>query len=435
MFTNTYLPHVGGVARSIQTFVSDLRGAGHQVLVVAPVFPDCEAHDKTDPGIIRVPAFTKVNGGDFSIRLPVPFYVSEAMEKFKPDIIHSHHPYLMGDTAFRAARQHQLALVFTHHTLYEEYTHHINMDTEAVRHFAANLSTQYADLCDHIITPSESIAALLTQRGVKTKISVIPTGVDRQLFSSGDGARFRQTHEISEDTFVIGHVGRLAAEKNLSYLAQAVAGAIKNSPDTLFLVVGKGPSQEEILNIFKTYHLESNLIFTGSLEGRSLVDAYHAMDLFAFSSFSETQGMVLTEAMAAGTPVIALDGPGVREVMSHEKNGIMMHKKTDPKDFSKEIEKIVRQPEKLEKWHQGALETADIFSREKSAEKLQRLYESMIRQHNLTMSVDSTGHHQALDAWDSMLMSIESEWDLVVEKTKSLFDTLNDQTDADSSQK
>ncbi|GAB6145483.1 glycosyltransferase [Desulfocicer niacini] len=435
MFTNTYLPHVGGVARSIQTFVSDLRNAGHRVLVVAPVFPDCEAHDKTEAGIIRVPAITEVSGSDFSLRLPIPFYLSEAIENFRPDIIHSHHPYFMGDTAFRAARQHHLPLVFTHHTLYEQYVHHINMDADAVQQFAANLSTQYADLCDHIIAPSQSIATLLTERGVKKEISVIPTGVDIQLFSRGDGAGFRRRYDIPENTFVIGHLGRLAAEKNLSYLAQAVASVSKNRPDTIFMVVGDGPMRENILKIFKTYHMESSLIFTGSLRGQSLVDAYHAMDLFAFSSLSETQGMVLTEAMAAGVPVIALDGPGVRDVMVHEQNGVLMHEKTDPEDFSKQIEKMASQPENLKKWRKGARKTAEEFSREKSVEQLLLLYESMLHQHAQALSVDQAEPNQELDAWDSILVGIETEWDLIAEKTKTFLETVKEQIDADTAQK
>jgi len=227
-------------------------------------------------------------------------------------------------------------------------------------------------------------------------------------------------------------VGRLAAEKNLSYLAQVAAGVSKNIPDTIFLVVGDGPVREDILKIFKTVHLESNLIFTGSLQGQSLVDAYHAMDLFAFSSLSETQGMVLTEAMAASVPVIALDGPGVRDVMSHEQNGILLHEKTDTEAFSQQIEKMVSQPEKLKKWRNVARKTAERFSRKKPAGQLMLLYESMVRRHAQALSVDRTDPNQKLDVWDSILLGIETEWDLMVEKTKTLLETLDEQIDDDT---
>lgn len=426
MFTNTYLPHVGGVARSIHTFVSDLRAAGHSVLIVAPVFPDCESHDTSEEDIIRVPAITEMSGSDFSLRLPIPFYVSETIEKFKPDIIHSHHPYLMGDSAFRAARQRLLPLVFTHHTRYEAYTHHLNMNVQSIQQFAANISTQYAGLCDHIIAPSKSLSDLLRTRGVDKPISVIPTGVDIPFFSSGNGNKFRNAHNISKKTFVIGHLGRLAAEKNLEFLAQAAADVIKSRPDSVFLVVGEGPIREKIQTIFNTYHVEDRLVFTGNLKGKSLADAYHAMDLFIFSSFSETQGMVLTEAMAAGVPVIALDGPGVRDVINHEHNGILMPKDTTPDDFSRQIETTIAHPEKLKLWGNGAVETAEHFSRKKSAEKLIQLYRTLETRHRELLSMQGGNPEQRTDAWNAILLSLEAEWDLMVEKTKTLIDTLND---------
>jgi len=425
MFTNTYLPHVGGVARSIHTFVLDLRAAGHSVLIVAPVFPDCKSHDAEEEDILRVPAITEMNGSEFSLRLPVPFFVSEAIEKFKPDIVHSHHPYLMGDSAFRAARQRLLPLVFTHHTRYEEYTHHMNMDVEAVQQFAANISTHYAALCDHIIAPSKSISDLLRTRGVDKQIAVIPTGVDIPFFSGGNGSEFKKDHNISEKAFVIGHVGRLAAEKNLESLAKAAACAVKNRPDTLFLVVGHGPVREKIQTIFNAHHVADRLIFTGSLSGKALADAYHAMDLFVFSSFSETQGMVLTEAMAAGVPVMALDGPGVRDVIIHEHNGILLPKETTPDDFSRQIEKAIAHPERLTQWKNGVMETAERFSRKNSAETLIQLYTTLKARHRESLSAQGENPDQKTDAWNSFLLGIEAEWDLMVEKTKTLIDTLN----------
>src|SRR3989339_50554 len=125
MFTNTYLPHVGGVARSVNSFATELRNRGNEVLVIAPVFPGYEAHDSEETDIIRVPAIQQFNGSDFSLSIPVPFFIDERIDAFDPDIIHSHHPYLLGDAALRAARRRRLPLVFTHHTLYERYVHYV----------------------------------------------------------------------------------------------------------------------------------------------------------------------------------------------------------------------------------------------------------------------------------------------------------------------
>ena len=170
MFTNTYLPHVGGVARSVSFFSKDLRDAGHRVLVIAPTFPGCEEHDRDEAEVFRVPAIQQFNGSDFSVRIPSPFLVDENVDLFEPDVIHSHHPYLLGDAALRAARRRKLPLIFTHHTLYEEYTHYIARNPENMKRFAAFLSTNYADMCDRVVAPSQSIRHLIRKRGVTVPV-------------------------------------------------------------------------------------------------------------------------------------------------------------------------------------------------------------------------------------------------------------------------
>ena len=117
-----------------------------------------------------MPAIQNFNGSDFSVRLPVPFLVDQQIDTFRPDIIHSHHPYLLGDAALRSARRRKLPLIFTHHTLYEEYTHYIAENPEKMKRFAAFLATNYANLCDAVVAPSESIRHLIIERGVSVPV-------------------------------------------------------------------------------------------------------------------------------------------------------------------------------------------------------------------------------------------------------------------------
>jgi len=216
MFTNTYLPHVGGVARSVAFFTEDLRKRGHRVLVVSPTFPhdDALTGQEEEEDVLRVPAIQNFNGSDFSVRIPLPFLVDQKIDDFKPDVIHSHHPFLLGDTAVRAAYRRNLPLIFTHHTLYEKYTHYVSLDSEVMKRLAVHLTTEYANLCTRVVAPSRSIADLIAERGVIPPIAVIPTGVDIDYFRSGKGADFRRLHHIPLDAPVIGHLGRLAPEKN-----------------------------------------------------------------------------------------------------------------------------------------------------------------------------------------------------------------------------
>ncbi|HKK98703.1 MAG TPA: glycosyltransferase [Desulfotignum sp.] len=420
MFTNTYLPHVGGVARSVHNFAQDLQKAGHRVLIVAPTFPEAGIDDTEGDMILRVPAFQNFNGSDFSMRIPVPFYINEKLDDFKADIIHSHHPYLLGDAAFRAARRRRLPLFFTHHTLYEEYTHYVTGDNKNFKRFARNLSTMYANLCDQVVAPSKSIADLIQDRGVTTPVMEIPTGVDTAFFGSADGHAFKKTRQIPENVFVIGHVGRLAPEKNLVFLAKSVARSMKSLSDTWFCVAGEGPEKAQIQDIFAAHNLLDRLVLTGNLTGNDLADAYQAMDMFVFSSKSETQGMVLTEAMAAGTPVIALDAPGAREVVRHNRNGVLLNGDADEKAFSQALCDAVSHPEKTAAWQQCALQTAQDFSRKVCAQTLSDLYANAISQENSDME----NKESETEPWETFLLAIQTEWDLISQKAQTIARTI-----------
>src|SRR4051812_29476813 len=324
MMTNTYLPHVGGVARSVSTFADEYRRQGHNVLVVAPNFEGRRPPKRAEAIVERVAAIQKFNGSDFSVRLPLAAALSDRLDAFAADIIHAHHPFLLGDPALRIATNKNVPIVFTHHTRYEDYTHYVPFDSPALKAVAINLPTQFANLCDGVIAPSESIAKLIRKRGVTVPIAVVPTGIDVKAFANAEGLAFRQRYQIPPRSFVVGHVGRLAPEKNLDYLAEAAAQFLKRSRDTYFLVVGDGPSAEGMKATFANLGVGNRLVLAGKHTGRSLHEAYRAMDVFAFASKSETQGMVLAEAMAAGLPVVALNAPGVREVMRDGENGAML---------------------------------------------------------------------------------------------------------------
>jgi len=213
MMTNTYLPHVGGVARSVSTFAEEYRKLGHQLLVVAPKFDGPPLSRREAQIVERVSAIQHFNGSDFSVRLPMAATLSRRIDKFQADIVHAHHPFLLGDTALRVGATKNVPVVFTHHTRYEDYTHYVPFDSPALKEIAINLSTQFANLCDGVIAPSASIARLIRQRGVTSPIAVVPSGVDVAGFAAGDKARARRRFKIPPRAFVVGHTGRLAPEK------------------------------------------------------------------------------------------------------------------------------------------------------------------------------------------------------------------------------
>src|SRR3546814_691272 len=206
-------------------------------MVIAPVF---ERMPEREQNVVRIPAIQHFNGSDFSVVLPLSRSLSTLVDGFAPDIIHSHHPFLLGGTALRLARGRNLPLVFTHHTMYEQYTHYVPGDSRVLGRFVVRLSTSYANLCDRIFAPSTSVAATLRERGVLVPIEVVPTGVDLDRFAGGSGSGFRSILGIPEDALVVGHVGRLAPEKNPIFLAHALVSFLRSEKQAHCLVVEIG---------------------------------------------------------------------------------------------------------------------------------------------------------------------------------------------------
>ena len=411
MMTNTYLPHVGGVARSVHSFSEAFRARRHQVLIVAPTFSDEEKlPERVKRHVVRLPAIQHFNGSDFSMRLPLTWLMNPILNAFKPDIVHSHHPYLIGDSALRYAAGKNAPVIFTHHTLHEEYTHYVPFDSPAMKQFVIELCTQYANLCDAVIAPSESIAQLICKRGVTTPVAVIPTGIEVNAFASGHGAKFRRAYDLPEHAFIVGHVGRLAAEKNLEFLSRAVCRFLQSTSDARFLVVGDGPLAPALREIFQEANLSDRLSMTGKLTGRDLHDAYAAMDVFAFSSQTETQGMVIIEAMAAGLPVVALAATGVNEVVRDGENGFLLPSDSDETDFTLQLRCISRNADLRHSFSGQARRMASKFSLDETAEKTLLLYEKILR--------SKARERSALgeDPLKSVLKRLEVEWTLVSEK-------------------
>lgn len=406
MMTNTYAPHVGGVARSVSAFTGEFRRGGHRVLVVAPEFKGMPEHET---GVVRIPAIQNFNASDFSVALPAPVRLNRELDAFAPDIIHAHHPFLLGMTALRAARARGIPLVFTHHTLYEQYTHYVPGDSEGMRRFAIELAVRFANLCDRVFAPSESIADLLRRRGVTTPVVEVPTGVDVARFEEGDGTAFRERLGWPPGVPVIGHLGRLAPEKNLDFLAEAVASCLCGMPEARFLVVGTGPSEARIRDVFRRQGIEDRLRIVGVLQGRELADALHAMDVFAFSSRSETQGMVLTEAMAAGVPVVALDAAGAREVVRDGENGYLLREE-DREGFSRALCRVLETtPQQRRMLASSAHETARAFSLEHTAELAMTGYEAARE----TCRMKKNNGQQELRELESLMQRIRAEWQIL----------------------
>lgn len=402
MMTNSYFPFVGGIERSIQSFSDEFRRAGHEVMIAAP---EWEGQAVDEQYVIRLPAIKKFYHTEFSVNVPLPGLIPKLYKEFAPDIIHSHHPFFLGDLALRMSRQYHIPLVFTYHIMFEKYVHYLPVKNDTARRFVIELAAGYSNLAHHVIAPSNSVRDLLKERGVTAPMTVVSSGVDLRKFSLGNRASFRQQNRIPESAFVIGYVGRLAPEKNLDFLVGCLLRCLKVDPSVHVVVAGSGPSESMIEDAFRSAGLRDRLHMIGILHDQELVDAYYAMDVFAFTSVSETQGMVLLEAMAAGVPVVALDSTGVRDVVNDLENGRLI-KETSESEFVQALQWYRSLPEDQKMaMSDKTRQTAQKFSKAACATSMMTVYQQLRHQ--------ETFHDETADnAWTHLRERMKAEWDL-----------------------
>jgi 1,2-diacylglycerol 3-alpha-glucosyltransferase len=415
LFTNTFTPHVGGVARSVSSLAKGLRARGHQVLVVAPEFP--EAADSTDD-VVRISAYQQFAGSDFSLPSPISFSLAGRLDAFAPDIIHSHHPFLLGGTALREAAARNIPIVYTYHTRYDLYGHYVIQNSDITRRLALGLSVGYCDLCDAVIAPSKSIATFIAQNGVKTPTVVIPTGVNTVQLDKTDSASLRAHYAIPPEAFVVGHVGRLAQEKNLGYLADALIRFLQAAPAAHAIVTGDGERAAAMAAAFGEAGVADRVQMTGVLSGVQLARAYATMDVFAFSSVSETQGLVLIEAMAAGVPVVALDAPGARDVVVDGENGRLLARDTPIKAFAEALGWVAaRPPAEAEALRARARETASGYSQENTVLSTLALYQALIEARPIRPPIEDS-------AWRTAKRRLADQWRTIGRLADALSDAV-----------
>jgi 1,2-diacylglycerol 3-alpha-glucosyltransferase len=409
MFTNTYAPLVGGIEKSVETFADDLRGLGHEVLVVT--LQQGEG-DRSEPGILRLPALPRFAGGPYAFKLPGAHGLHSAIDGFSPDIIHAHQPFMLGDSAFREAARCRVPLVFTIHTLYERYADRTFLgDLEALERAARKLAVVYANRCDAVIAPTDSIAEILGAQGVEPTIDVVPTGIDTASFASGDGAAFRNRHGIPTEALVAGHLGRLIPAKNVAFLARALADLLVRRPLAWALICGEGQSVPEIREIFSAAGVADRLTLLGIVPPDEIASAYAAMSVFTFASVTDTQGIVLLEAMAAGTPVLALRATGPQDLVVDGHSGRLIDADSTPADFTDALLAM--------DWpalRSGARQRAGDFDRALCARRLLTVYDRTLERADHR----TPGSDLPESVLDSLQRRVETEWQLIAGKAEVL---------------
>jgi glycosyltransferase involved in cell wall biosynthesis len=378
--SDVFFPRVNGVSTSINTFATELRALGHHVTLIAPSYTD---EDKQEEWIVRVPSHKiyfdpedrLMNFGKLKALLP---WIRD--KHF--DVIHIHTPFTAHYVGIHFGKKLDIPVVETYHTFFEDYLHHYLpfIPQFISRKLARTISRRQCNAVDGIVSPSKPMLDVLKQYGIKTPAEVVATGLDDSSFARVDGEHFRMSHDIPLAQPMLLFVGRVAHEKNIGFLLEMHVELIKKHPDALLVITGEGPAEESIKHSIDKLGISNKVRMIGYLDrSHELIACYKAADIFVFASKSETQGLVLLEAMAQGTAVVAIAELGTKSILI-EGEGVLIAK-DDINDFADKVSVLLSDAPKRqmigekgrqyaqEKWGAGVL-----------AKKVAKFYKSTINQ-------------------------------------------------------
>ncbi|MBS0386973.1 MAG: glycosyltransferase [Proteobacteria bacterium] len=316
--SDVYFPRVNGVSTSIATFRADLATAGVETVLVAPQYAGAAA-SVDDERVIRVPSSpVPRDPEDRRMRWGELRRTLQELRARDFDLVHVHTPFLAHYAGVRFARAARLPVVETYHTFFEEYLHHyVPLLPRALgRRLARAVTRSQCSQVDAVIAPSQPMLDMLRSSGIERPIQVIPTGMPADRYVRGDGARFRREHNLPPDRPLLLYVGRVAHEKNIGFLVESFLAVRRSRPDALLVIAGEGPARASLAAQVARFGLTREVVFVGYLDReRSLADCYAAANVFVFASRTETQGLVLLEAMAQACPIVSTAHLGTASIL------------------------------------------------------------------------------------------------------------------------
>lgn len=392
LVSDVYFPRVNGVSTSIHAFRADLEREGIETTLVAPAYAGAPPDEA--PRTLRI-ASGAVPGDpeDRRMRWRDLRRALEALEPGSFDLVHVHTPFLAHYAGVREARRRRVPVIATCHTFFEEYLHHYvpALPRPLGRVLARAFTRSQCGDVDALIAPSEPMQTTLRAYGVvRTPIHVLPTGLPADRFRGGNGPRFRTRHGLALDAPLALYVGRVAHEKNIEFLLRMFARVRAALPRAVLLMAGEGPARARLEALAHQLGLAQAVRFAGHLErGTELLDCYAAGDVFVFASRTETQGLVLLEALAQGTPVVSTAALGTRSVLRDGCGAVVVEEQ--PEDFSAAVLRVLRDAGLRASLAAQARPYAATWSSAAMAQRLASLYRELLGAHARVATTSRAG--------------------------------------------
>lgn len=362
------MPILNGVSVSIDVLMQELRVKGHSVhLYTSKHF----GHRDSDPNIHRFNSIATPWTPGYPLSVP-PFYLQLLeFRRHNFDIIHTHTPFTVGLVGLRWSQSEEIPIVSTYHTHYDKYAYYMPFfPLKYTRYKIAKHTNYYYNAVDRVITPSEASKKWLMRHSISTPVSIIPTGIRSPRLV--ERSEFRERLGVRPDEVLLLYVGRIAREKNLKTLINACSKVIRNAPNVKLMLVGDGPNRAELTRQARSLGIGDKVRFIGFVPREEVDRYYAASDLFVFSSMTETQGLVIVEAMSYGLPVIVVKGGGAGDAVQSGYNGELVNNNSD--DFAATLAKLIHDQELREQYSKGAIETSKEYSIPNMTQKVVDIY-------------------------------------------------------------
>lgn len=377
--SDVYFPRVNGVSTSIRTFVEQMQNLGHEVHIIAP---DYGVTTEDDAWIKRVPARSiYFDPEDKLMKYGQVMALLPLLQSENYDAIHVHTPFVAHYAGLKLSTKLNIPCLETYHTFFEDYLHHYLpwVPKFLAKSIARHISKRQCNSVDAVVAPSAPMLQVLRKYGVNAASEVIPTGLQEKSFKAANGQAFRKLYGIPIERPMLLYVGRVAFEKNIDFLLEMTQHLKQKHPDILLLVAGEGPAEQSLHKLAKSLNIEDNVKFIGYLDRNTALNAcYESADAFVFASKSETQGLVLLEAMAQGTPVVAIAKLGTASILVEGKGALIAE--DDTVQFSERVHQLLINPEhRFELGRQAKAYVLDKWTAKLHAERMINFYEEVIK--------------------------------------------------------
>lgn len=374
-FTDGFLPQPNGVATSVYESAKELERRGHEVIVIAPRYPGYIDHDLN---VIRLASLKVVKQPEIRVALNLPDKSLRKVVSLEFDIIHGHSGGPITLLGSQIARAKKIPIIITYHTLWNRYTHYILKGKVVSPKMIERATKIFGNSVDRIIAPTEGVERELRSYGVKKPISIVPSGIDIEKFARAKPGFLRKKIKVARDPIIL-FVGRLGREKSVDFLIRAFEKILRDAPRTHFAIVGEGSEKKRLIRLAVRLGVARNTHVVGEVKNEEMYKMYKDASAFVFSSNTETQGLVISEALASGVPVVAIDDPAYK-CIENGKNGYLVDR--DENSFAQKTLAIIKDKRLHSEMSKHAIEIAQKFSVKSTIDSLESIYFDLLDSHN-----------------------------------------------------